>query len=305
MRPSWPDSNLRSSRPSRWDASVEHPGYRAPGRVFETTWPPGKNMREHAIIPHVLNLLGTHGRMRFTLHFEPKYDASRWGWSVMKNQFVGKILACILAVALPAATISAETHAAMLYATNTVMLNGLSAERLSAVFAGDSIQTPADGAVRLTVEGSTVMVGPSTALVYEGDTLRLGSGSTMVTTDKGMKTLVQRLQIAPAAPAHTSYQVVHDGGQVLVAALHGSVKISDGSSSTTVAEGNTASVQDPAPAPTQGGGATPGVMIGAGGLSHKQAAIILAGVAAGTIVLVYATTNNGKKPLSPPGQAKK
>ncbi|HEX9121526.1 MAG TPA: hypothetical protein VF840_13385 [Terriglobales bacterium] len=188
---------------------------------------------------------------------------------------------------------SAETHAAMLYATNTVMLNGVGAERSSAVFAGDSIQTPANGAVRLTAEGSTVMVGPSTTLVYEGDAVRLGSGSTMVTTDKGMKTQVQRLQIAPAAQARTSYRVVRGGGQVMVAALHGSVKISDGSSSKTVAEGNTTSVPDPEPAPQ--GGAAPAV--GGGGISRKTAVIILGGVAAGTALLVYETT---KTPLTPP-----
>jgi hypothetical protein len=214
----------------------------------------------------------------------------------MKNQLIGKILACMLAVIFPAATMSAETHAAMLYATNTVMLNGVGAERSSAVFAGDSIQTPANGAVRLTAEGSTVMVGPSTTVVYEGDAVRLGSGSTMVTTDKGMKTQVQRLQIAPAAQARTSYRVVRGGGQVMVAALHGSVKISDGSSSKTVAEGNTTSVPDPAPAPQ--GGATPGTA--GGGLSRKTAAIILAGVAAATILLVYETTKSEKTPLTPP-----
>ena len=211
----------------------------------------------------------------------------------MKNRVAGKILACMLAVMLPAATMSAETHAAMLYATNTVMLNGVGAERSSAVFAGDSIQTPANGAVRLTAEGSTVMVGPSTTLVYEGDAVRLGSGSTMVTTDKGMKTQVQRLQIAPAAQARTSYRVVRGGGQVMVAALHGSVKITDGSSSKTVAEGNTTSVPDPGPPPQ--GGATPGTV--GGGLSGTTLAVILGGVAAGTILLVYETT---KTPLTPP-----
>ena len=211
----------------------------------------------------------------------------------MKNRVAGKILACMLAVVFPAATMSAETHAAMLYATNTVMLNGVGAQRSSAVFAGDSIQTPADGAVRLTAEGSTVMVGPSTNLVYEGDAVRLYSGSTMVTTDKGMQTQVQRLQIAPAAQARTSYRVVRGGGQVMVAALHGSVKISDGSSAKTVAEGNTTSLPDPAPTPQ--GGATPGTT--GGGLSGRTLAVILAGVAGGTALLVYETT---KTPVTPP-----
>lgn len=89
--------------------------------------------------------------------------------------------------------------------------------------------------------------------------------------------------------------MVRGGGQVMVAALHGSVNISDGSSSKTVAEGNTTSVPDPGPAPQQPG-ATPATTSGIGGLSGKKAAIILAGVAAGTILLVYETT---KAPLTP------
>ena len=191
---------------------------------------------------------------------------------------------------------SSETHAAMLYASNTVMLNGVGAERSSAVFAGDSIQTPAIGAVRLTAEGSTVMVGPLSTLVYEGDSVRLGSGSTMVTTDTGMKTRVQRLQIAPSTQGRTSYRVVRGGGQVMVAALHGSVNVSDGGSSKTVAEGNTTSVPDPVPAPPQGC-ATRGTSGGGAGLSGKALAAILAGVSAGAILLVYETT---KTPVTPP-----
>jgi hypothetical protein len=213
----------------------------------------------------------------------------------MKNRVIGKILACMLAVIFPASTMSAETHAAMLYATNAVMLNGVEAGRSSAVFAGDSIQTPANGAVSLTAEGSTVMVGPSSTVVYEGDSVRLGSGSTMVTTDKGMKTQVQRLQIAPAAQGRTSYRVVRGGGEVIVAALHGSVNVSDGSSSKTVAEGSTTSVPDPAPPQ---GGATPGVS-GGGGVNKKKAGLILAGVSAGVILLVYETTKTEKTPVTP------
>jgi len=217
----------------------------------------------------------------------------------MKNRVAGKILACMLAVILPAATMSAETHAAMLYATNTVTLNGVGAERSSAVFAGDSIQTPANGAVRLTAEGSTVMVGPSTTLVYQGDAVRLGSGSTMVTTDKGMKTQVQRLQIAPVAQARTSYRVVRGGGQVMVAALHGSVKISDGSSEKMMAEGTATTMADPDPQPQ----ATPGTSGGSAGVSKGSAVAFGIGIGAGVgvgVLVGFLAWHNDKTPLSAP-----
>jgi hypothetical protein len=212
----------------------------------------------------------------------------------MTDKLLGKILACILAVMLPAATLSAETHAAMLYATNSVILNGVAAERSTAIFAGDNIQTPANGAVRLTAEGSTVVVGPSSNLVYEGDSVRLRSGSTMVTTDKGIRTQVQQWLVVPAAQGRSSYRVARGDGQIQVAALHGALKVSDGNNVTSVAEGSMAAIPDPEPQ----GGASPA---STGGGSHKALIIgVGAGVATGVALLVYETTKkDNKAPLSP------
>jgi hypothetical protein len=215
----------------------------------------------------------------------------------MSNRLLGKIMACILAVLLPAATLSAETRAGMLYATNTVMLNGVGASRSSAVYSGDTIQTPADSAVTLTVQGSTVMVGPSSLLVYQGDAVRLNSGTTMVSTEKRMKTQVQKLLVAPASEGRSTYRVARGNGKVLIAALRGSVTISDGSSVKTVAEGNTTTVADPLPAP-QAPGATPGAGGGnVGGISTGLAVGL--GIAAGLAAALIAIETT-KEPVSGP-----
>ena len=217
----------------------------------------------------------------------------------MTNRVVGKILACLLAVLLPAATMSAETHAAMLYATNTVLLNGVGAERSSAIFSGDTIQTRADSAVTITTQGSTVVVGPSSLLVYQGNAVRLGSGLAMVTTEKSMKTQVQKLLVTPASEGRSSYRVVRGSGKVLIAALHGSVKISDGSSEKMIAEGTATTIADPEPQPQ----ATPGTTGGSMGIG-KGSALALgigAGVGVGVGVLVgYLAWHDNKTPLSAP-----
>jgi hypothetical protein len=211
----------------------------------------------------------------------------------MTNRVVGKILACMLAVILPAATMSAETHAAMLYATNTVMLNGVGATRSSAIFSGDTVQTPAGSAVTITTQGSTVVVGPSSLLVYQGDAVRLGSGLTMVTTETRMKTQIQKLLVTPAAEGRSSYRVVRGSGKVLIAALRGSVKISDGSSEKMVAEGNAATVADPEPPPQ----ATPGA---SGGSVVNKGTLLGLGVGVGAGVLIgWLAFRNTKEPLSP------
>ncbi len=187
----------------------------------------------------------------------------------------------MLAVLVPAAMMAADTNAAMLYATNRVSLNGSIPTQSSAVFAGDTIQTPSDSAVTLTTQGSTVVVGPSSLLVYQGDVVRLGLGTTMVTTEKGMKTEVQKLLVSPAAKGRSSYRVARTSGKVMIAALRGSLKISDGSSEKTVAEGNSATIADPSPAPD-----TPGAVPGAGGgaISHISTGLAL-GIATGAGVL--------------------
>jgi hypothetical protein len=214
----------------------------------------------------------------------------------MTDRVVGKILACVLAVLLPAATMSAETHAAMLYTSNPVKVNGVGAERSSAVFAGDRIETPANTTVTLTSAGSTILVGPVSSLVYEGEALRLGSGSTVVTTEKGMKTQVQRLVILPAAQQRSSYGVIRSDGQVMIAAFHGSVKILDGASETIVADGDTASMPDPET--SEQGGAQPAATTGRIGnrkMSTAALLLLLLGGAAAAGIIVYETT---KTPVS-------
>ncbi len=164
----------------------------------------------------------------------------------MTKQNVSKFLACVMAVMLPSATMSAETHAAMLYASSTVQLNGVVAERASAVFSGDRIETPANSTVTLTAPGSTVTVGPSSSLVYEGAAMRLHSGAMIVSTQSGMKMAVDKLLVSPAVERSQSrYGVIRGDGQVMIAALHGAVLVTDGSNTTLVADGNTATVADP------------------------------------------------------------
>ena len=214
----------------------------------------------------------------------------------MTDRWLGRVLALILAVLLPAATMSAETHAAMLYATNAVTLNGVGAAHSSAIFSGDTIQTPADSVVTLTTQGSTVLVGPSSLLVYQGDAVQLNSGTTMVTTEKGMKTQIRRLVVRPASEGRSSYRVARGSGKVMIAALRGSVRLTDGSSEKLIAEGNATTVADPEPdpAPQAQAGTSGGSVVNPG-----NAIALGAGIGVGVLVglLVWRTTGEGT-PLS-------
>jgi hypothetical protein len=120
----------------------------------------------------------------------------------------------------------------------------------------------------------------------------------MVTTEKSMKTQVQKLLVTPASEGRSSYRVVRASGEVLIAALHGSVKISDGKSEKMIAEGTATTIADPEPQPQ----ATPGTSGGSVGISRGAALGIGVGVGVGAGLLVgfLAWHDNNKTPLSAP-----
>jgi len=220
----------------------------------------------------------------------------------MTKPIVSKFLACVLAVMLPVATMSAETHAAMLYTSNTVQLNGIASDHASAVFSGDRIETPATGTVTLTAAGSTVTVGPSSSVVYEGAAMRLRSGATIISTESGMKLSVDKLLISPAvARSQARYGVVRSDGQVMIAALHGDVLVADGSDTRLVANGDTATISDPADKDDKGKGAKPAATTGSVHVSGKRLSTatllaILLGTGAAAGIIAYETT---KSPVTP------
>ena len=192
-------------------------------------------------------------------------------------------------IVFPMSVLAADAPAAMLFATGSVMLNGNGAPHNTALFPGDSVRTVKDSAATLTADGSTIMVDPASAIVFGGDRVELNYGAALVTTKKGMSARIKNLTVAPAAHTDTTYRVTRTAGRVLVAALRGSVAVSDGSTKSEVKEGGSANLPDPAP--PQGGGGAPlgsvstGVGVGVG----------LGAVLVGAIVSVSATG----KPSSP------
>lgn len=207
----------------------------------------------------------------------------------MAQRWIGKAVCCLMLMVFPISVFATDAQAAMLFVTGSVLLNGSGAPRNSALFPGDSIKTVKDSAATLTANGSTVLVDPSSAIVYRGSAVEISYGAALVTTKKGMAAKVNRLTVTPGSEA-TTYRVTRAAGRVLVAALHGSVAISDGSTKSVVNEGGSSNLPDPAPPQTgtDGGPLTsmpPGVAVAVG----------LGGALIGSIVAVAATG----KPSSP------
>jgi hypothetical protein len=248
----------------------------------------------------------------------------------MAKNFLCKVVAMLMAIALPASVMSAETRNAMLFASNTAVLNGTIFQRTSAVFPGDKLSVPAKSAVTINLNGSSILVPAFSNITYNGDSVALEpQAAVAVTTTKGMAAQIKDIKISPAKDGSAKYQVARYDGQVVVAAKQGAVLIASAAGSRVLAEGNTTTLADPeqqkqkkcddpdqkkqkeceaaqattdreAAQATTGRGATPATTgVGVGALPTWVAVLIgtaAAGIAAGAAI---ATTGVPATPISP------
>jgi hypothetical protein len=206
------------------------------------------------------------------------------------------VLAVVMSATFPLSVWCAEMQGAILNVAGSAMVNGTGVTRSTAVFGGDKIRVPATGSGFLSFSGTSVVIAPGSALTFQGKAISLEPDSGVsITTTAGVPVMSGKLKISPVQP-DGKYQVARAGGMTVIAAKTGSVTVFDGLSSTTVAEGNTASMGDPEP---QQPGATRGTS--ATGVSSHKALLILGAIAVTGAVagIVLATTGEPETPSSP------
>jgi hypothetical protein len=152
----------------------------------------------------------------------------------MGNTAWVKFVSVLMALVTPLSLMSADTGA-MLYPQGNVTVNGANLSRSQAVFSGDRIQTFSNSAATITASGSSVQVAPLSDVVFADKALTVASGGTSVTTTTGLPGKLYNLTIEPARNAR--YQFGERDGQVVVAALEGAVKLSDGRTTMVVNPG--------------------------------------------------------------------
>lgn len=150
-----------------------------------------------------------------------------------------KFVGLSLVVIFSASTVLADSNAAMLHAKGAVVVNGTAGSHSSAVYAGDKIQTNADGNVTISSGGSTLVVPANSSVVYQGDAVEVGAGTVQINTSRNMSAKVGEFTVKPANGSAT-FQVSKLNGAVTIAAERGNVVVSDGESTTVVKEGTSA-----------------------------------------------------------------
>ena len=106
-----------------------------------------------------------------------------------------------------------------------VLLNGKPLLRSSAVFPGDSIQTPAESVATLDASGSGIVIYPDSEVKFEQNSLSLQHGSISVGTSKRMVATARKLTVTPASEAWTEFEVADTNGSIRVMASEGNIDV--------------------------------------------------------------------------------
>jgi hypothetical protein len=207
------------------------------------------------------------------------------------------LFCCMIMAVVPAALLAGETPAAMLYANGTAWLNGITAPRSSAIFAGDMVQTKSDAVVHINATGSSVLILSDSLVKFEGNAVSVEHGSVSVATSKSMGTRAGEVTVVPVSSAWTRFEVTDVNGTVQILARQGDVSVSNGTETTRLAQGEQTTRDDSENRKKKrraAAGAVPGA---AGSVMDSPYAIAVGGAAVGGIVLWVLL--QGDEPASP------
>jgi hypothetical protein len=146
-------------------------------------------------------------------------------------------------------------------AIGDVSINGNALTGSSAIFDGDRITTGTTAALVLHVPGASIRIGPASELRYRGTALDILSGSAEV---HGRETVVSgAFTIAPLL--ESTFTVQRVSARTSLHLLSGTLKLSRGKESSTIAAPADYTVQDDQQIPTaKAAGNTHGIPVAAG-----------------------------------------
>lgn len=134
--------------------------------------------------------------------------------------------------------------AAIATAIGIAFVNGNAVKHSGAVLDGDRLTTGRSAALILHLSGSSIHIGPSSEARYHSTALELISGSVEV---QGREAIVAgSCTVSPNADSR--FTVQHDGAQITLHLLHGSLRLSHGKAVTTLTVPGEYTFHDDAPA---------------------------------------------------------
>jgi hypothetical protein len=194
----------------------------------------------------------------------------------------------------------AERPSAMLYATGSVTLNGIPAEKSTSIFDGDRIDTANASVVSIDRTGSSLVVDPNSSVQYKNDSFTILKGVARVRTSTGIAAHTGPLSVIPKAKA-ALFDVSNDGKTVLIASREGALTVTDGVETATLEPGYTAKVTLD-PEQDQDQGPKPAARTRGDENKHKKGLIIIiiaSAAAAALIACLLACEGSGGAAVTP------
>lgn len=192
----------------------------------------------------------------------------------------------------------AQSGAALLYPSGTVMLNGNPIPGATALFQGDTVSTNDRSIASFNTQNSRVSINAQTTLRLEDKVVSLQNGVVTVDTKGGFATRADRYTVSPGEPT-AKYRVVRQGDEILVASLDGPIVIKAGAKTYKVAAGSSWASSADDGSPQQGPEPLP-----AGKMPNKRkrigtGALVLIGVGMGGLATGLALSASDSQPISP------
>jgi hypothetical protein len=126
---------------------------------------------------------------------------------------------------------------AILHAQGGVLVNGAEARDSLAILPGDLIETKTGFSANLSLDGSTVLIGPESITKFQSDYVELDHGTVSVGTSKSYKVYVNCIRVVPVLNEWTNYQVSDVSRSIDVAAHKDDVNVEHDGSHKKAASG--------------------------------------------------------------------
>jgi len=189
----------------------------------------------------------------------------------------------------------ASTDGAILVGTGPVQINGEQAVGSSTVFPGDRIQTASNASAFVKSSSALVAIGGDSMIKYDGTSVTLDHGAVAVTLAKRMDARIGNLLVS--ADPGAKFEVVNANGIERIAAIEGSLTVTDGLRAVTLTAGEMMTYE-----PSKYQDDTPPLNTRRGLPGWVKEVMIEAGIAAGVVGGLAAAGGFGtSRPASPSG----
>lgn len=194
-----------------------------------------------------------------------------------------RILCWAMVVVFPVSLLAGDAAPAMLTSRGVVRVNGSLVPGSYTVYGGDQITTEANASVHLLARGSSITLPADSSILYGGKQLEVRSGRVLVSTtaSSGVQARIGNLTVVPAG-SNARFQMADSGEKLVLAALDGALRVSDGVHSIVLSSGKM--MTSAAPQTAGGGpGTGTGTTASSGGIPGWVVGVLVIGVAGGVI----------------------